>query len=135
MFKFRHAIEVRFRDIDAFHHVNNAVYLTYLEQTRVMYLRGIELFEPSHTMILARVEVDYRRAVFLGDQLEVWARVAKIGNKSLEFSYEAHANGQLCAAARSIHVWYDFEGNQSLAVPPEVRSKLEQYEGRSLGGQ
>lgn len=135
MFKFKHAIEIRFRDIDAFHHVNNAVYLTYLEQARVMYLRELELFGPSMAMILARNEIDYRKAVFLGDKLEVWASVSKIGNKSLEFSYEAHANGQLCASASSVHVWYDFERNQSLAVPVEVRSKLEQYEGRSLSRQ
>lgn len=132
MFKFKHAIEVRFRDIDAFHHVNNAVYLTYLEQARVMYLRAIELFNPSHTMILARNEIDYRKAVFLGDTVEVWARVSKIGNKSLEFRYEAHANGMLCASASTVHVWYDFEANQSLAVPLEVRAKLEGFEGRAL---
>ena len=135
MFKFKHPVEVRFRDIDAFHHVNNAVYLTYLEQARVMYLRSIELFGPSHAMILARNEIDYRKAVFLGDALEVWARVGKIGTKSLEFQYEIHANGVLCASASSVHVWYDFELNRSLAVPPEVRAKLEQFEGRSLSGQ
>ena len=135
MFKFKHPVEVRFRDIDAFHHVNNAVYLTYLEQARVMYLRGIELFAPSHTMILARIEVDYLKAVFLGDRLEVWARVAKIGTKSLEFQYELYANGVLCASASSVHVWYDFETNQSQPVPLEVRRTLEQFEGRTLEAQ
>ncbi len=132
MFKFKYLLEVRFRDIDAFHHVNNAVYLTYMEQARVMYLRGIGLFAPTHTMILARSEVDYRKAVFLGDRLEVWARVAKIGNKSLEFEYEIYANDVLCASAHSVHVWYDFEANQSQPVPLEVRRTLEQFEGRSL---
>jgi acyl-CoA thioester hydrolase len=135
VFKFKHPIEVRFRDIDAFHHVNNAVYLTYLEQARVMYLRGIDLFDPSHTMILARNEVDYRKAVFLGDQLEVWTRVSKIGHKSLEFQYELHANDVLCASASSVHVWYDFESNQSQPVPLEVRDVLERFEGRSLTAQ
>ena len=132
MFKFKYPLEVRFRDIDAFHHVNNAVYLTYMEQARVMYLRNLELFGPTHTMILARSEVDYRKAVFLSDALEVWARVAKIGTKSLEFKYEIYANGVLCASASSVHVWYDFEANQSQPVPLEVRRTLEEFEGRSL---
>ena len=132
MFKFKHPLEVRFRDIDAFHHVNNAVYLTYLEQARVMYLRSLELFAPAHTMILARSEVDYLKAVFLGDALEVWAQVSKIGNKSLEFSYELYANGVLCASASSVHVWYDFKTNQSQPVPLEVKRTLEQFEERSL---
>ena len=103
-----------------------------MEQARVMYLRNLELFGPTHTMILARSEVDYRKAVFLGDTLEVWARVAKIGTKSLEFEYEIYANGVLCASASSVHVWYDFEANQSLPVPLEVRHRLEEFDGRSL---
>ena len=135
MFKFKHPVEVRFRDIDAFHHVNNAVYLTYLEQARVMYLRGVELFEPSHTMILARNEIDYRKAVFLGDQVAVWARVAHIGTKSLEFRYEIHANGLLCASASSVHVWYDFEANQSQAVPAVARDRIAAFEDQSFEAQ
>ena len=134
MFKFKHALEVRFRDIDAFHHVNNAVYLTYLEQARVMYLRDLELFGPSHTMILARNEIDYRKAVFLGDALEVWVRVVKIGTKSLEFRYEIYANGILCAAASSVHVWYDFEANQSQPVPAVARARIADFEGHILEG-
>ena len=132
MFKFKHPVEVRFRDIDAFHHVNNAVYLTYLEQARVMYLRDLGLFGPSHTMILARNEIDYRKAVFLGDALEVWARVAKIGTKSLEFRYEIHANQSLCAAASSVHVWYDFETNQSQLIPAVTRARIADFEGSIL---
>ena len=70
-----------FRDCDAFGHVNNAVYLTYLEQARfahwqrVMGTTGI-----SRTFILARVEFDYRAQATAGDRLIVRLRVIAVGN-------------------------------------------------------
>ncbi|HET7079673.1 MAG TPA: acyl-CoA thioesterase [Chloroflexia bacterium] len=77
-------IVVRFNDLDAMGHVNNAVYLTYCEMARVGYLRavgGLGAFGQLD-MILARAEVDYRMPIEFTDRLAVQVRATAIGTKS-----------------------------------------------------
>jgi acyl-CoA thioester hydrolase len=125
-FVFSHTLEIRFKDIDALGHVNNAVYITYLEQTRAKYLEQLGLRGSHPTTILVGNEIDYLRPVLLHDRLEVKMRCLSIGHKSLKFAYEIMANNTLAARAISTHVWYDFEQNMSVAVPPEAKAKLEE---------
>src|SRR5258708_21758717 len=98
MSRFVHRLEVRFRDCDPMGHTNNAVYLTYLEQTRFAHWRslwgfgappgpgggGSQLPEGLPGIILARVECDYKRPSRYGDALEVRLGVAEIGRSSLK---------------------------------------------------
>jgi acyl-CoA thioester hydrolase len=133
VYSFSHRLEVRFRDIDALGHVNNAVYLSYLEQARVLYFQKLGLRDDQKPLtLLARNEIDYLRPVLLGEELEVLLRVAKIGTKSLRFEGELRAAGELAARAASVLVWYDFEGSSSIAVPDDARRKIEAFEGRSF---
>ncbi len=133
VYRFSHRLEVRFRDIDALGHVNNAVYLSYLEQARVLYFQHLKLrMDQEPLTLLARNEIDYLRPVLLGEALEVFLGVVRIGNKSLRFEYEVHANGELAARAASVLVWYDFQAFKSIPVPPDVRRALEAFEGRKL---
>jgi acyl-CoA thioester hydrolase len=133
VYRFSHRLEVRFRDLDALGHVNNAVYLSYLEQARVLYFQRLNLRSDGEPLtLLARNEIDYLRPVLLGEELEVFVRVARIGTKSLRFECEIHAAGELAARAASVLVWYDFENSRSVAVPDEARRKIEAFEGRTL---
>jgi acyl-CoA thioester hydrolase len=125
-------MEIRFRDIDLLGHVNNAVYLSYLEQARALYLQNLGLRQHHPTTILVRNEIDYRRALHLGDPLEVAVRVSNIGNKSLEFQYEVRSSGAVCAVASSVHVWFDFDANASVRVPDSARAAMAAFEGRDL---
>ena len=128
MFRFSLPLEIRFRDLDMLGHVNNAVYLSYLEQARMVYLQRLGLRADHPTTILVRNEIDYSRPVFLLDSLEVFVRVARIGTKSLEFQYEIHANGLPCAKASSVIVWYDFSAQKSVPVPADARGIIEAFE-------
>jgi acyl-CoA thioester hydrolase len=133
VYHFSHRLEVRFRDIDALGHVNNAVYLSYLEQARVLYFQHLGLRDDQEPLtLLARNEIDYLRPVLLGETLEVFLGVVRIGHKSLRFEYEVRANGELAARAASVLVWYDFGAAKSIPVPLAVRRQLEAFEGRSL---
>jgi acyl-CoA thioester hydrolase len=126
--EFEQEIEIRFRDCDAFGHVNNAVYLTYLEQTRIeswhrmMGTRGL-----PQDLILARVEIDYRSPATLGDRLRVRQRVEAIGTKSftLQCVIENVRTRELVASARTVMVMYDYAAGRSIPIPPDVRAKLE----------
>ncbi len=128
LFRFRFPMEVRFRDLDALGHVNNAAYLTYLESARLAYWlqvtgrSGLTAFD----MMLARAEVDYRAPVSLGDPLEVGVRCASMRRSSfvLEFEIVNRASGLLLAEARKVLVHYDHQAQKSKPLPPEIRERL-----------
>ena len=127
-FRFRFPLEVRFRDLDALGHVNNAAYLTYLESARLAYWlqvtgrSGLAALD----MMLARAEVDYRSPVSLGDPLEVGVRCASMRRSSfvLEFEIVNRATGLLLAEARKVLVHYDHQARQSKPLPPAIREGL-----------
>jgi len=109
---------VRFRDCDAMGHVNNSVYSTFLEEARIEVLGGLADF------ILARVEIDFRSELRVGEEIEVRTRCSRIGSKSLELEHEIHADGRLAAEAKSVLVGYDYARGQSVPLSDEVRARL-----------
>ena len=87
MTTFEHEIDVRFRDCDALGHVNNAVYLTYLEQARFAHWQRLTGTSGiPRTFILARVECDYRAQATVGDRLivrlQAWPRLGTPASRS-----------------------------------------------------
>jgi acyl-CoA thioester hydrolase len=137
---FTHRIEVRFRDCDPLGHVNNAVYLTYLEQARLMQWRTlwrfgglrnageghIEANEPSVPdapgVILARAEIDYKRPAHYGDLLDVRIGLAGVGRTSFTYEYEiVDAASRLIASARSVQVFYDYRESRPAPIPDDLR--------------
>ena len=123
---FVHTERVRFRDLDPMGHVNNAVFLTYIEQARVAFLEdagaatGIE----DMNIIVARIEIDFRAPVRLGDEVQVAVRATRFGTKSFELEYELRVDGELVAEAKSVQVAYDYARREAVAVPEEWREKL-----------
>ncbi len=127
----------RFRDTDAMGHINNAVYVTYLEVARQEYWRAFKGGEANYRVvpfILARVEVDFRSEALMHETLELRIRCSFVGGKSFGFDYEIHeaTAPRLVVAARTVQVFYDYEKKQSIAVPAEMRARLEAFEGRPL---
>lgn len=124
---FSHRIEVRFRDCDPLGHVNNAVYLTYLEQARLAQWRALWRFgerEAEHIpgVILARAEVDYKRPARYGDLLDVKIGLAALGRTSFTYEYEIlDREDRLIATARSVQVMYDYARQSPVPIPEEIR--------------
>jgi acyl-CoA thioester hydrolase len=134
-FRFGLQIEVRFRDCDPMGHVNNAVYLTYLEHARLAYWRElIRGHQKKPGMILARMECDYRKPATVGQLLDVRMRIAKLGRTSFECEYEIadSRDRSVIAQARSVQVVYDYATGKPVPIPDEVRERIEDFEGRSL---
>jgi acyl-CoA thioester hydrolase len=133
-FRFVRAQEVAFRDLDVFGHVNNAVYLTYIENARIGYARevlGIESLE-GLLLIVASVKIDFRSRANLGETLEVGARTTRVGTKSFDLEHEIRSDdGRLVAEAASTLVAFDYEGDRTMPIPPEWRERIENYESRS----
>ena len=131
---FTHQLEVRFRDCDAMGHVNNAVYLTYLEEARISHWRATGLAAKTSDsatppdvpgVILARVEIDYRRPAKHGDVLTVQLGVAAVGRTSFTYEYEiTDAAGQLIANARTVIVRFDYAANKPVPISEDIKEAL-----------
>ncbi len=127
-YRFVFPVEVRFRDLDALGHVNNAVYLTYLESARIawwLHLTGRSSLGDMD-MILARVEIDYRSPVGYGESLEVGVRCASFSRSSLvvEAAIWERTTARAVAEARKVLVHYDYAARRSSPLPPELRERL-----------
>ena len=136
---YRHhtSVEVRFRDLDALRHVNNAVYLTYVEHARLRYLRDvIGIASVKHlAMVLASITCDYLSPVHMGEELEVATRVDWIGRSSLGMSHTLRSlrDDREVARVGSVLVSYDYDTARPTPVSDEWRASLSEFEGRTLG--
>ncbi len=126
----------RFRDTDAMGHVNNAVYVTYLEVARQEYWRRLA---DAHDygrvpFILAHVSIDFRAEALVHERLLLGIRCDWVGNRSFAFAYEIReeSSGRLVVEATSVQVCYDYATKQTLACPPDLRARLEAFERRDL---
>lgn len=122
-------IEVRFRDLDAMGHVNNAVYVTYFEHGRAAFFRDIFGVRSVSGIdfIVARMEVDYRRPVLLSDPAVLQLRISEVGRTSFAVEYRLLASGEVAAEGRSVQVFYDFKKGVKKPVPKGFCDKTRPY--------
>ncbi len=132
-------------------HVNNAVYLTYLEQARFSHWRalwgrggevptavaprdsgpaGVAPTGPDVPgVILARAEIDYRRPAKYGDVLEIKLGIAAVGRTSFTYEYEiVDAGGDVIATARTVIVSFDYAAGKPTPISDAMKEAL----GRKL---
>ena len=137
-FHFYHLIEVRYGDLDPQGHVNNAKFLTYMEQGRVFYLKQLKLWEGGSFLdigvILAEVQITFRKAIQFGDPIRVGVRITQIGNKSMtsEYRIEDARDASEFASGISVLVAYDYRKHSSVPIPEEWRKAILQFEGISI---
>ena len=107
-------------------HVNNAVFLTYIESARVAFLQNLGAATTLEEMaiIVARVEIDFRAPVRLGDEVEVTVHASRFGDKSFGLDHELRVRGELAAEAKTVLVAYDYAQAQTVAIPAAWREKL-----------
>ena len=132
-YRFELPIEVRFRDIDALGHVNNAVYFSYMEHARIRYMQSLGLMptRPDEaTFILAEVTCQFKVAVPYGMPLVVRIRVTEMRNSSflMDYSIEEQGTGRVMASGQSVNVVYDYALGQSIPIPGEWRARIEAFE-------
>ncbi len=134
-FHFYHLIEVRYGDLDPQGHVNNAKYLTYLEQARVFYWKQLKLCKGGSFLdigvFLADVQLTFKKAIQLGDPIRVGVRISRLGNKSIEceYSIEDARDASVFATGTSVLVAYDYQNHRSVPIPEEWCKAIQQFEG------
>jgi len=136
-FRHRTTLQVRFRDIDAFGHVNNAVFFSYVEFARIRYL--LDVLEPDHPfdklpLILARVELDFRSPITFGEDVTVGTRTDRVGRTSFGMRHfmTAGTEGRLVGEANTVLVTYDYAAARPIRVPADWRRRFETHEGQSF---
>jgi acyl-CoA thioester hydrolase len=112
---------VRWGDLDAFGHVNNATYLVYAQEARYAWSKMIE-------MVVARAEVDFIAPIYTGDfylDIEIW--VHKIGTSSFAVTYEMKNGEELVAVVKTVQVTVSMETKKSRPLNDAERDFLNTY--------
>ncbi len=120
-------IQVRFADVDVMGHVNNAVYLSYFEITRMHYFKHMLSREwdwNKEGIILLKNEIEYKRPVLLTDFPRIKMIVEHVGNKSFTLSYELTVDDKICCVGKSILVGYDNVRKKSILIPSQMKEEL-----------
>lgn len=123
---------VRWDDLDGFGHVNNAAYLTYIQEARAnftWYSRKEAGLEPVFSdMVVGRAEVDFIVPIYEGGfDLDVAIWVAKIGNSSFDLVYELSSPLGLHARGRTVQVAVSMETKKSRPLTEDEREFLTGY--------
>lgn len=115
-------IEIRWRDIDGFAHVNNSTYLTYLEEARDEFFTGL-LGEAVHRVVVRRIEIDFRSSLVQeDDHAVVELELVAVGRSSATTRevIRSEADGRVAAEAQTVVVHTD-----------EARASAEEWDGVS----
>jgi acyl-CoA thioester hydrolase len=112
---------VRWGDLDAFGHVNNATYLVYAQEARYAWSKMLE-------MVVARAEVDFIAPIYTGDiylDIEIW--VHAIGNSSFGLTYEMKNGDELVARVKTVQVTVSMDTKKSRPINDAEREFLTKY--------
>ena len=124
--------QVRWGDLDAFMHVNNAAYLTYIQEARVdftVYSRQRANLQPVLIeMVVAHADIDYINPIYdAGIEIDIAVWVSKIGTSSFVLQYELSKDGEIYAKAKTVQVTVSMETKTSRPVNEQERVFLSQY--------
>ena len=128
-YPFACTIQVRWRDVDALGHVNNAVIVTYLETARAELWRERFGGGTAIPFMVAHLEVDYRRQISLDDRVWVGVRVSGLRGARYSFEYRVEANGELAAEAVTVMAHVRPGERRPSRIPDELRARLAALEG------
>lgn len=135
---FRHQthLDVRFMDFDALHHVNNARYLNFLEESRIKYCQEVlDLLGKidEFNVLVARIEIDFIKPILFNSSLNIYTKVSKIGRKSMVFESvicSSNKGNKEIIVSRAVQTLVSFNPSTqtSIEVPQEIKAKIESYE-------
>ncbi|HSH67189.1 MAG TPA: thioesterase family protein [Bacteroidia bacterium] len=133
---FRHKIpvQIRFKDVDRLGHVNNANHITYFELARVDYFNklmgsDVRIDWEDESLILAKIEMDYKLPILLDDQISVYTWVSRLGTKSFDMScsivkQEQGGTETEVAHGLAVIVCFNYKLNQSIPIPEGWKEKM-----------
>jgi acyl-CoA thioester hydrolase len=141
-FRYHHTLRVRFAETDMQAIVFNGNYLIYYDVAWTEYFRALgfnydELRALGADMVLARTTMEFKAAARFDDVLEIWTRVAALGNTSLTLEFEIYRAGDeaLVNRASSLYVCVDPATLRPGRVPDALRARISEFEGRCFAAE
>ncbi len=125
--KYTAEIEVRFNDLDAYGHVNSAIYFTYFEAGRVKLFKDlfINLMSKGVVFLIVKAECEYKNPIELSDKVFVDIDVKDIGKSSFTLTYSLHnAEKKIFAVGKTVVVSYDTNKKSAIKIPDEFLEPL-----------
>ena len=122
-FTFQHNLKTRWRDSDAFRHINNATYLSYIEDARLELMRRWGITQDGKSVIVASVKIDYYKQVIHPTELVIGQQVSRIGNKSFDITsivFNDDTKEAICESVITI-VCFDFNTNETVIVYDKIK--------------
>lgn len=135
-YNYHTVLPIRYRDMDSLGHVNNVVYLTYIEQARIEYFasQGLWQGKPDDLgLILAKSTVEYLSPLSMDDkQVHIWTRISRLGNKSFDMQHTliCARGDKMIEVARGtiVMVTFDYQANHAIPIPTAWRNHISNYE-------
>ena len=130
MFSHKLPLQLRFNDVDIMGHVNNAVIMEFFDYGKMKYFDDAEVYvekEPI-TLVIVHSEVDFVGQILRGDHPEVWTKVVRFGNKSLEVLQYIVCDGEVKSICKTIMSGYNREKQISEVIPERIKMAIERYE-------
>ncbi|MGB3747286.1 MAG: thioesterase family protein [Rhodanobacter sp.] len=124
------SLGVRWRDLDAFNHVNNSNYLTYLEEARLQWLSHVPgpWFDEHAMPVMAASQLNYRRPIAWPAQLQVQLFCERMGNTSMTLAHrvvDAERSDTLYCDGHVVMVWMDPASGKPVPLPEAIRAAVE----------
>lgn len=136
-YRFRHDVEVRFKDLDIGGHAHHSHALVYFEEARSAYWREIvgRVGEGSIDYILAEATIRWHRRVLWPARLSVAVRVSLLGRKHFVMDYAAESSaGERLVTGSTVQVMYDYASQATKRLPDDVRERIVAFEGAFARG-
>lgn len=119
-------LDARWRDLDAFNHVNNATYLTYLEEARLQWLSHVPgpWFDEHAMPVLAASHLNYRLPIAWPARLSVMLSCERLGNSSITLAHrivDADEPVRLYCDGHVVLVWMDPHSGKPVPLPRAIR--------------
>ena len=126
-----HVDRVRFADLDAMRHLNNAGFLTFFESARVEFINGLLGDDPTTRgdfgFIFAECKINYRAPAFFDEEIRTCLRPGEIARSSVRLDFAMHAvgDGRLLAEGYGVLVGYDYAAGRATPLPDRFRDALQ----------
>lgn len=127
---FRSPVEVRWGDMDAYKHVNNARYLTYLEQARLAWLDTLDKswLGPNCAPVLAAAQINFRKSITWPASVDVILDCRKVGTSSITVGHQIvdrDTSDTLYCDGHTVLVWMDPATGKPVPLPAVIRKAVE----------
>ena len=121
-FPFHYELQTRWKDMDAFSHVNNAVFLSYIEDARITFFKRWDLCDKKRSIIMASARLEYFQQINHPSDLVVGQKISRVGRKSFDIESAVFIQDVTDPVASSIVtcVCFDYEKNESVSVYPQI---------------